>query len=133
MKYVCPICETDGSISEDDLAHPITKATCQKCGTILLVDADTGSVDAHKSTLKGTREFSVSADQTTEPDLPVLEMRPAARGSRDWTAITIVLIVLIILISAGIYFTAHLENLQQSFKSVSRLIEDLLRSGQVDV
>jgi hypothetical protein len=130
MKFVCPICETDSRISEDNLAHPITKTTCRQCGTILLVNPETGNVDAHKSPLKGTREFAVSAAQTTEPDLAVLEMRRTNQGSRDWTALIIVLVVLIILISAGIYFTAHLDNLQQSFQFVSKLIEALLRSGK---
>jgi hypothetical protein len=133
VKFICPICETESRISEEDLAHPVTKTTCRQCDTILLVNPDTGSVDAHKSPLKGTREFALSGDQTAEADVPVLEMRPAGQGSRDWTAIVIVAVVLAMLVSVGIYLTAHMDSLQQSFHSVSKLIEDLLRSTQVAI
>jgi transcription elongation factor Elf1 len=133
MKFVCPICETDGSIAEDDLTHPITKATCRQCGTILLVDAVSGNVDAHKSPLRGTREFALSVNSEADTDLPVLKMRAADPGSRDWTAIIIVLVVLSVLISAGVYFTAHLDTLQQTFQTVSELIEGLLRSFKAGV
>jgi hypothetical protein len=106
MKFVCPICETGGNISGDNLVHPVTKATCQKCGTILLVNPDTGVVDAHKSPLKATRESDVAGAPSSDTAPPVLEMRPTDtdRGARDWAAIIIVMVVLVGLISAGIYF-----------------------------
>jgi len=94
---------------------------------------NTGRVDAHKSPLKGTREFAVSGGQTTETGIPVLEIRRADPGSRDWTAIIVTLIALAVLISAGVYFAAQLDTLQQSFQSVSELIEGLLRSGKAGV
>jgi transcription elongation factor Elf1 len=107
MKFVCPICETDGSISGKDLVDPVTKATCQKCGTILLVNPDTGNVDAYKSLLKATHASSdVAGARSTDPAPPVLEMRATDtdQAARDWTAIIIVMVVLAGLISAGIYF-----------------------------
>ena len=130
MKFVCPLCESDGSISEDNLIHPVTKTTCRQCGTILLVNPDTGSVDAHKSPLKGTREFAVSANQTSETDLPVLERDRTHQGSRDWTAIIIVLVVLAVLISVGVYLMFHPGTLHQSILFVAKLIEALLGSGR---
>ncbi|UCD82492.1 MAG: hypothetical protein JSW26_14020 [Desulfobacterales bacterium] len=133
MKFVCPICETGGTISEEDLAYPITKASCLQCGSILLVNPKTGNVDAHKSPLKGTREFAISDTRTTETAPPVLEMRPTDKGSRDWTAIITVMVFLIVLISAGIYFAGQLDILRESFQSVSKVIADLLRGGKTGI
>lgn len=45
MKFVCPVCKTEGSIPEDRLEHPVTKTTCQNCGSILLVNPDSGKND----------------------------------------------------------------------------------------
>jgi transcription elongation factor Elf1 len=134
MKFECPICETEGSISENDLAYPITKASCRQCGTILLVNPETGKIDAYKKPFKGTREFAISGSQTTDTAAapPVLEM-PTGKGSRDWTAIITVLVILIVLIAAGIYFAGHLDTLRQSFQSAAQLLEDLLRSGKTSI
>ena len=102
MKFICPICETDGHIEEEYLAYPISRTTCRNCGTKLLINADTGSVEARKSPLRGTREYALTDFQEPDAALPVAEMRPA-KGSRDWTAVITVVIVVIIFVSTGIY------------------------------
>ena len=76
MKFICPICETGGSISPDKLVSPITKTTCQKCGTILLANPDSGKIDAYKSPFKGTGE---SDAVSTLPDRYAVSFGSATR------------------------------------------------------
>lgn len=102
MKYICPICEKEGHISEKNPAYPISRTTCRNCGTILLINPDTGSVDAHKSPLRGTREYVFTDPEKPDAALPAAEMRPT-KGSRNWTAIITVTLVVIIFITTGIY------------------------------
>ncbi|MEJ2165786.1 MAG: hypothetical protein P8X90_09675 [Desulfobacterales bacterium] len=102
MKFTCPICETEGHISEQEPATPTVRTTCRQCGTILLINPRTGSIDAYKSPLRGTREYALTESHEPEPALPVSELRPAT-GSRDWPAVVTVMLVVLILISAGIY------------------------------
>lgn len=109
MELVCPVCKTDGSIPEDRLEHPVTKTTCQNCGTILLVNPDSGNIDAHKSPLKDSPEFEISGTQPTDKGASVLSMRSKERGIRDWPAIVVVVIFLIFLIAAGVYFAVKLD------------------------
>jgi len=109
MEFVCPICDTRGNLSEDKLTSPATKASCRQCNTILLINPETGKVEAHKSPLRGTREFALSHTQTPEEAAPVLELGRTQKDSRDWTAIITVGVVLVVLISAGIYFAGRLD------------------------
>jgi hypothetical protein len=97
MKFACPMCDATGNISQDDLAHPVTRATCQNCGTILMINPDTGRVDAHKSPLKDSPSTETAGSQLT------------ARADRDWTAVAVVAIIVLALISAGIYFAVNLD------------------------
>jgi len=131
MKFICPICETGGSISPDKLVSPITKTTCQKCGTILLANPDSGKIDAYKSPFKGTGESDAVGSGPTGTAPAVLEMRPPQKASRDWTAIVIVITVLIVLIAAGIYTAGHLDILRQSFQSAAELIQGLLGKAPI--
>jgi hypothetical protein len=109
MKFLCPVCKTEESIPEDRLEHPVTKTTCQNCGTILLVNPDSGNVDAHKSPLKDSPEFEISGTQPTDKAASVLSMRSKERGIKDWPAIVVVVIFLIVLIAAGVYFAVKLD------------------------
>ena len=102
MKFVCPICEAEGHIEEEDPARPTIRTTCQNCGTILLIDPDSGNVEAYKSPFKGTREYALTDTEKPDTEVPVTEMRPT-KGERDWTALITVSVVVIVLISTGIY------------------------------
>lgn len=125
MEYVCPVCETAGNSPENDPEKPIIKTTCRSCAAILLINADSGRVEAHKSSLKDAEGLAVSEIQQKGGASSVLSMRPEAEKSRDWLAISVVAVVLIITISAGIYFTVHRGIIQKPLQSASELIEDL--------
>jgi hypothetical protein len=107
MKFTCPICETAGNISQDNLDYPVTKATCQNCGSILLINPDTGNVDAHKSAIKDAPAGGTSGSRSTDEPAPVLSMRPQGKEPRDWTAVVVVSIILAALIFAGVYFVVN--------------------------
>ena len=109
MKFTCTMCEAGGDIPEDKLAHPVTRTTCGKCGTILLIDSDTGKVDAHKSPLKDVPAIKTAGGRTTDEPEPVFSMRQQDRTARDWLAPVVVVFVLIALISAGVYVAITLE------------------------
>jgi hypothetical protein len=102
MKFTCPICETEGHISDEDPATSTTRTICRQCGTILLINPNTGNVELYKSPFRGTREYALTESHEPDPALPVSEMRPTS-GSRDWTAVVTVMLVVVILISTGIY------------------------------
>ena len=114
---------------------PITKTACRKCGTILLVDSNTGAVDAHKSPFRDIGESDGSGIETSGNNAapPVLEMGSTDKGSRDWTAIIILTIVLVLIIFAGIYFASRLDVFQQTFQSFSKLLESFLRIGRAGI
>jgi hypothetical protein len=109
MKFACPVCKTEGSIPEDRLEHPVTKTTCQNCSTILLVNPESGKVDAHKSPLKDSPELEISSTQSTDRATSVLFMRSKEMGMRDWPAIVVLIICLVILIASGVYFAINLD------------------------
>jgi ribosomal protein S27E len=106
MKFSCSICGETGDISEDILVHPVTRTTCRNCGTILLINPDTGKVDAHKSPLKDSPAF---AGRSAAESDATLSMDPQGKDARDWTAVVVVAIIVIILISAGVYFALNLD------------------------
>jgi len=107
MKYTCPICEESGNISEENLEQPVTPVACRKCGTLLLVDPDTGKVDAYKSPLKDSPTLKTSTNRLVDVSASIFDRRPQGRAARDWTAILVVAIVVLVLISAGAYFAVN--------------------------
>ena len=111
MEFRCPMCEASGDLSQDDLTHPVTRTACPQCETILLINPDTGEVDAHKSPLKDSSVFAASGSRPADPSSPVLEMRPRDRSARDWTALVVVAVILLILVLAGVYFAFNPDSL----------------------
>ena len=109
MKFTCPVCETRGDLPEEDQKNPVTRRTCGDCGTILLINPDTGEVDAHKAPLKAPSVSETStAGSDAEPGA-VLAMRPKDGQARDRTAPVVVAVILIVLIAAGVYLTFFLD------------------------
>jgi hypothetical protein len=109
MKFTCPICEKSGDISKDHLAHPVTRTTCHNCSTILLINPETGRVDAHKSPLKDSPAIEASGNRSAGKEAPVLSTRSQGRDARDWTAIVVVTVIFLVLISAGIFLAIKLD------------------------
>jgi hypothetical protein len=109
MEYVCPVCEEIGNIPEKNLEHPLTKRTCRNCGAILLINPENGKVDAHKAPLKDSLHLKNSNTQAIEKFESVLSDRLQDTVSRDWPAIVVVVIILIVLFAAGIYSVLNLD------------------------
>ena len=107
MEFVCPVCKTKGNIVPDD--HPTTKTTCLNCGMILFINPADGSVDAFKSPLKDSPILESSAGPPTDKSASVLSMGRQSKESKDWTAVLSVAVILIILISAGLYFALYTD------------------------
>jgi hypothetical protein len=105
MEFVCPICETSANITKDDVDHSINKATCNNCGAILLINPASGKVEAHKSPFKDSPILETSENASTDDAVP--SKRSQGKGSKDWVAIVCFALILIFLISAGIYFALH--------------------------
>ena len=109
MEFTCPICETSDDILEDHLAHPVTRTTCRNCDAILLINPKTGRVDAHKSPLKDSPAIEASGDPSAAKAESVLSKRPQGRNARDWTAIVVVTVIFLVLLSAGVFFAIKLD------------------------
>jgi hypothetical protein len=124
MKFTCPVCKSTGNLPQNDLEKPITKTTCQSCAAILLVNPDSSKVEAHKSSLKDPGLEDSSLPQNDEAP-SALSMHPQDRQSRDWLAVGVIIVVLIILIAAGIYFAMNVYVIQTSFLSVFENISSL--------
>ncbi|MGD2270976.1 MAG: hypothetical protein PVI06_11300 [Desulfobacterales bacterium] len=101
MEFVCPICQATGNIPGDNLENPVTKTTCQNCGTILLVDHN-GNIDAYKSPFKDSPGLKISSTQTTiDREKSVSSLLTQGQGVRDWTAISVVGIIVVVIIAAA--------------------------------
>jgi hypothetical protein len=109
MKFTCPICETGGDISKDHITHPVTRTACRNCGTILLINPETGKVDAHKSPLKDYSAIEASGHPPTDKAEAVLSTSSQGRDARDWTAIVVVAVIFFALIFAGVFFVVKLD------------------------
>ena len=120
MEFVCPVCKAIGNISDENLTHPLTKTSCQKCSTILLINPEKGNVAAHKAPIKDSLRSESSNTHPTDAYSSILSMRPQETNSRDWSAIVVVSVVLVVLISAGIIFTINMDVIQEALLSGGR-------------
>lgn len=105
MKFTCSLCSTEGNIDKEDIRHPVTRATCRKCGAILFLDPDSGRVEKHKSPVKDTSRISREVIPSSQS---VMDM-PKGTDSRDWLAIAVVAVVLALFCGAGVYLVVHLD------------------------
>ena len=106
MKFSCSMCGASDEIPDKELTHPLTRTTCRDCGAILLINPETGGIEAHKTPFKDSPTYGKGS---IDKSRPVVSMRPQNEQARDWTAIVVVAIILIALISVGIYFAVNLD------------------------
>jgi hypothetical protein len=71
----------------------------------MLINPDSGKVDAHKSPFKNFLATETSGSRSTDKFTSVLTMQRQGKNAKDWTAIVVVVIILIILSSSGVYLT----------------------------
>jgi len=126
MKFVCPLCRTAGDILEDDLLQPAVQTTCQKCGTVLSIERETGQVQTPAA------DTQPSGRRPKYEPSSVLSMRSQDKGKKDYTAIGIFAVILSILIAAGVYFTLNIDRgvLNQPLHKLSKLAEDVSQHGK---
>ena len=126
MKYTCPLCKTSGDIADDASDLPEVAATCQECGAALSIDPGTGRVRAQAADQKP------SVRQPTYASSSVLSLDSRGQTKKDYTAIGVFAVVLALLIGAGIYFTVTMDHgaLNQSYDTVTKLVEDVTRYGK---
>jgi len=127
MKFICPVCKTAGDIPEDDSDQPALQATCQKCGKDLSVERKTGLAQPLPSSRK------TSGTQPEYDTSSVLSMSPRDKGKKDYTAIGIFSVVLIVLVAAGVYFTVNLERgvLNRPLETVSEMLKEVSQYGKI--
>jgi len=105
MKFTCSLCGTEGEIQPDDDHKGVFRTTCGNCDAILFVDPDSGRVEKHKSPVKDTSRISQRSTRSSESVMDI----PKETGSRDWLAIAVVALVLVVLCAAGVYLAVNFE------------------------
>lgn len=129
MEFVCPVCQTAGNISDDNLKRPATPTTCQKCGTPLSLTRETGQVDVLSAARNPSAGKRPSSTQPGYETTSVLSMRLLDSGKKDYVSLVVFAVVLAVLIATGVYFTLNLDRgvFKKPLQSFSKLADDLSR------
>jgi tetratricopeptide (TPR) repeat protein len=123
MRFECAACQTVYNISDERLTRPVTKAVCKKCGATMLIrkDAATAQIDP-----TGDQTTPASEYEDTRPpnELPtVLSMSKQSQAPRDYLAIGVVTLALVILVAAGVFAsTEFYKAVWQPLKSITGLL-----------
>jgi tetratricopeptide (TPR) repeat protein len=127
MKFICPGCKTAGDIPEDDSVQGEWQTTCRECGQALSVERETGRVQL-LSGASGTSDTGPKYEASS-----VLSMGPEDKGKKDYTAIGVFGVVLMLLVAAGVYFTLNLERgvLNKPLETVSKIVGEVSRYGKI--
>lgn len=123
MRFECAACQTVYNISEERLTRPVTKAVCKKCGATMLIKKDAAAAEADPA---DGQAAAASDQERTRPrsELPsVLSMSQQRQGPRDYLAVGVVTLALIILIAAVVLASAGFYNaVWQPLKSITSLL-----------
>lgn len=103
MKFSCPVCNTDGDIETAGNDPPVVRTKCRQCRAILMVNPVSGEVDAHKAALKDEPRLSPETPSFGGNAPTVLSMGEKKDQRRDWAAIGVLLLALLILAAAGLW------------------------------
>lgn len=125
MKIQCPICETSYNLHAERLTKPVVRATCKKCGNTLVIYKDTGEVKTTAPSPLSTKKPPDKNIQTPTSSRPSISARVAARVPRDYTAIIVVVAVLMLLAVAGYFLVSNSGKglFSRSEKSVSKEVK----------
>ncbi len=120
MRFECAACQTVYNISDERLTRPVTKAVCKKCGATMLIKKDAATAETDPA---GDEAATASDYADTRPpsELPtVLSMSKQSQAPRDYLAIGVVTLALIILVAAGVFASAGFYNaVLQPLKSIT--------------
>jgi hypothetical protein len=103
MQFSCPVCNTAGDIETAGSDHPVVRTTCRQCQAILMVNPGSGEVEAHKAALKDEPQLSRDSHRFSDDSPSVLFMGKKKERRRDWPAIAVLLLALLILAAAGFW------------------------------
>ena len=133
MQFECPVCKAPYNVPDDKLPQTISKAACKKCGTTMLINKQTGEIDAEASIEELPDELPPIKDTRVTGDVPsVLAMSAQHRGQRDYLAIGVVAVALFLLIAGGIYVALSLNTAlgNDPFKSITKFMDDVTDFGR---
>lgn len=103
MQFSCPVCNAAGDIETAGSDHPVVRTKCRQCRAILMVNPGSGEVEAHKAALKDEPRLSRDVTPLAEDAPSVLSMGAKRERRRDWPAIAVLLLALLVLAAAGFW------------------------------
>ena len=132
MKFVCPVCKTAGDIPEEDSVQPATQTTCQKCGTGLSIERETGRVQTLATERNQPAGRESPGPRSKYESSVVLSMGSQDRGRKDYLAIGVFAVVLSALITTGVYFSFNIDRgaLNQPLQKISKLFDEVSQYGK---
>jgi len=120
MRFECAACQTVYDISDEQLTRPVTKAVCKKCGATMLIKKDAATTENDPT---GGQATTASDYEDTRPQSElstVLSMSKQSQAPRDYLAIGVVTLALIILVAAGVLASTGFYNaVLQPLKSIT--------------
>jgi hypothetical protein len=126
MKFVCPVCGQEGDISEEESEYPLTKRKCRHCRAILIIDPDTGRVDAHKAGIKDQGDVGELSSGEAENVPGVLGMSANSPVYRDWPARALISLIALIALAAVVYALVHSGEITAPFRQLSEFLRQIL-------
>ena len=135
MKFICPVCKTAGQIDSDYSLQPVTQTACNKCGTQLSIETESGRAQILSAGYGLPREMKSSAPsdrRSKDAAFSGLSMQSGDKSKRDYPAIAVFVLVLCALIATGVYFSLRVERgiLNQPLKMFSKWVDDVSRQGK---
>jgi predicted Zn finger-like uncharacterized protein len=132
MQFECPVCQAPYNVPDDKLPQIINKAACKKCGTTMLINRETGEIEAESSPEELPDEFPIKDTRATDDVPSVLEMSAQSQGQRDYLAIGVVVVALFFLIAGGIYVALYFNTSlgKDPFKSITKFMDDVTDFGR---
>lgn len=103
MRFECAACQTVYNIADERLTRPVTRAVCKKCGATMLIrkDATTAQIEPAGSQAATASEYEDTRPQNELPT--VLAMSKHSQAPRDYLAIGVVTLAVVILVAAGVF------------------------------
>jgi len=103
MQFICPLCSAAGDIERTGRDQTVVRTKCRRCQAILMVNPGSGEVEAHKAALKDEPRLSREVPPLGEDAPSVLSMGEKKERRRDWAAIAVLLLALLVLAAAGFW------------------------------
>ena len=133
MKIICPFCKRTYNVPEERLPDPVSKASCSECGSVLLINKETGEIEGDTTPGKISAEPRMTS-AVSEPDKPaIMPEALKGEGGRDYLAIGVFVAGLILLIVTGYFAIGRISpnDIPKAVKSFSQRFLDVYISEKV--